>query len=280
MSPGYHVMPAEKYHADPCVVPSLNNGVAQILLRQSALSAWYAHPKLNPEYREKQDEKFDLGRHAHAVVLEGTEERLAVVEANDWRTKAAQEAREAARSAGKVPLLARHVEAVRRMAAAAQAFIKESEIADYWDDAESELVGISMEDGVHLRCRFDRIARNRRIILDYKTTEDVSPETFSRQITRMGYHFQEAFYRRIARNLGAVGPRFFFLAQSVEPPHECSLHGCHESLQEVADAEVEQAIHLWRVHTKSKQWPSYGGRVHYAIPTTWQLQQHEMRLAA
>jgi hypothetical protein len=33
------------------------------------------------------------------------------------------------------------------------------------------------------------------------------------------------------------------------------------------------------VCSKSKSWPSYGGRIHYAIPTTWQIQQHEMRIS-
>jgi hypothetical protein len=48
----------------------------------------------------------------------------------------------------------------------------------------------------------DRITKRRRFIFDYKSTEDASPDTFGRQIVRMGYHIQEAFYRRVVRNLG------------------------------------------------------------------------------
>jgi hypothetical protein len=48
-TPGYHRINAEKYHADPCVVPSLSSSIAKILLRESARKAWFSHPRLNPD---------------------------------------------------------------------------------------------------------------------------------------------------------------------------------------------------------------------------------------
>jgi hypothetical protein len=278
VTPGYHVMPAEKYHADCCVVPSLSNSIAHVLLTESPRKAWFKHPRLNPDYREEHDSKFDLGTCAHAVLLEkDPASQVVIVNADDWRTKAAKEERDAARAAGKTPLLERHFKEVMAMVKAADAFIRQSEIADYWQDADSELTGIALEEGVWLRSRFDRITKNRRLIFDYKTCMDVSPEGFARQIVRMGFHIQESFYRRVARALGAIGPRFVFLAQSVEPPHECALHGCAPSMQQIADDEVERAIKTWRGCLQSKDWPSYGGRIHWASPTTWQIQEAEMR---
>lgn len=279
-APGYYVMTAEQYHADPAVVPSLSSSIAQTVLSESLRKAWYRHPRLNPNYREIHDDKFDLGKVSHSIVLEKDETRVVVVEANDWRTNKAKEEREAARASGKTALLARHYADVRAMVEAAQEFVKTSDIAEYWDGAEPELTGLCLEGGVWLRARFDKITQNRRLIMDYKSTTDVSPEAFSRQIVRMGYHIQDAFYRRVARNLGAQSPRFVFLAQSVEPPHECTLHGCHETLQEIADVQVERAIQLWRECLTKKQWPSYGGRIHWATPPTYLIQDHEMRMAA
>lgn len=276
MQAGYHVLPMEKYLADPCVVPSLSSSIAGIILRESACKAWFQHPRLNPNYVKHEAQQFDIGTAAHAMLLEGANV-IEVCEFADWRTNAAKEKREAARAAGKIPLLTRHRDDVVAMVSAAEAFIEHSEIAEYWPDADPELVGIALETDIWLRCRFDKITKNRRFIFDYKSTTDASPEQFSRQIVRMGYHIQEAMYRRIVRDLGGVNPRFVFLAQNVEPPYECSLHGCDESLQEIADAEVERAIHLWRVCSKSKSWPSYSNRIHYAIPTNWMLQDHEMR---
>lgn len=281
MTPGYHSgVTAEKYHADPCVVPSLNSSLAKILLGESPKKAWFSHPKLNPNYREKHEDKFDIGKASHLALLEGGIDKIIVVEADDWRTKAAKEQRDAARSAGKTALLARHVKDVGAMVDAAQEYIAGSEIAEFWKGGESEVTGIALDDGVWLRCRFDRITSSRRFIIDYKSTTDASPEAFQRQIVRMGYHIQEAFYRRVARMLGAIGPRFAFLAQSCEQPYECSLHGCDPALQEIAEAQVQRAIDLWRECMNTKQWPSHSGRIHYAMPPTYLINDHELRMAA
>jgi hypothetical protein len=280
MTPGFHVVPSGAYHADPCAAPSLSSSVAQILLRESPRKAWFSHPKLNPTYKEDHDAKFDMGTCAHAVLLENDASRIAVVDADDWRTKAAKEQRDAARAAGKTPLLARHYEAVRKMVDVALAFIEGSEIAEFWHakDAGSEVTGVCQEKGVWLRCRFDRFAPSASFIGDYKSTTDASPEGFSRQIVRMGYHVQEAFYRRVARILSIHKPKFIFLAQSVEEPFECSLHGCDSALQEIADAEVQRAIDLWRECLQKNEWPSYGGRIHWTVPSTWQMRDYEQRL--
>lgn len=279
MTPGYHKMPAEKYHADCCVVPSLSSSIAQVLLRESPRKAWFSHPRLNPAYRSTEESKFDIGTAAHAMLLEGAN-IIEMCDFADWRTKDAKEKRDAARLAGKIPLLRRHRDDVVAMVAAAEAFIQHSEIAEYWKDGESELTAICLEDGVWLRARIDRITTNRRFMTDYKSTTDASPEAFSRQIIRMGYYLQDAFYRRVVRNLGTVGPRFAFLAQSNEPPYECSLHGCDPALQEIADAEVETAIQLWRKCVTAKQWPSHGNRIHWALPTNYLMKEYEERLAA
>lgn len=279
MTPGFHVMPAAQYHADPTPLPSLSNSIASVLLRESPLKAWYSHPKLNPAYREEHDSKFDLGTCAHACLLENDPSKIEVIQADDWRTKAAKEQREAARAAGRTPLLEHHYVDVRRMVDAAVKFVAGSEIADYWFNAEPELTGIWSEGATWFRCRFDKLAKAGGMILDYKTTDSaVEPEAFSRFLVRMGYHWQEAFYRRGASALGVSNPRFVFLAQSCEPPHECSLHGCDPALQEIADADIERAVQLWRTCLAKNQWPSYGGRVHYAMPTNYMMQEHEMRL--
>lgn len=279
MTPGFHLaVPSGAYHADPCVAASLSSSVMQILLRESPRKAWFAHPKLNPAFKEDQEGKFDMGTAAHAVLLENDASRIAIVEADDWRTKVAQQQREAARAAGKTPLLARHYAAVRKMVDAALAFIETSEIAEAWHDADSEVTGICQDKGAWLRCRFDKITKNRRIIIDYKTTDNVAPDVFSRQIVRMGYHLQDAFYRRVAELLCVPEPTFIFLAQSVEAPHECSLHGCDPALREIADAEVQGAIDVWRDCLRSNKWPSYGGRIHWTVPATWQMRAHEERL--
>lgn len=286
MTPGLHPgIPADQYHADDLgTPPSLSNSTAQVLLRESPRKAWFGHVRLNPKYRAEYDSKFDIGTCSHAVMLENDASKIVVVQADDWRTKVAKEQRDAARRDGKTPLLERHYDSVRNMVDIALAFIEDSEIADAWHAGQPEVTGITT-DGigknlVWLRCRFDKLSAAHRIITDFKSTQDASPEVFSRQIVRMGYHIQDSFYRRIARSLGIEAPRFVFLAQSVEPPHECSLHACDPALQEIADAEVERAIGLWRTCITANKWPSYGPQIHWAIPTSYMMTEHEIRMAA
>jgi hypothetical protein len=111
-------MEAEKYHADPCAVPSLSSSIIHILCSQSALHAWTAHPKLNPAAVQEEAQHFDIGKIAHALLLEG-EWIAEVLDFDDWRTNKAKEAREIARLNGKVPILRKHWTDVEAMVQAA-----------------------------------------------------------------------------------------------------------------------------------------------------------------
>src|SRR3989304_4859845 len=57
----------------------------------------------NPAWAPEATEQTDLGTLAHALLLEQDDSRLVVVEADDWRTKAARLARDEARAARKRP---------------------------------------------------------------------------------------------------------------------------------------------------------------------------------
>lgn len=286
-------MPAAQYHSDPAPQPSLSSSIAKLLLSASPRKAWFAHPRLNPNYRESADSKYDLGTAAHAVLFENDASKIIVIDPEQypsktggvpagWTNKAIRAARDNAYGSGKTPLLKSDYGDVRAMVDAAQEFIKQSAIATFWnyEDAQSEMTAIWQEGGIWLRSRLDRLSIAKRFIGDYKSTTDASPEAFSRQIIRMGYHIQDAFYRRAAKALGVSSPRFVFLAQSCEEPYECTLHDCHPALQEIADAEVNRAVNIWRTCITENRWPSYSGEVHSAMPTAYMMQDHEIRLAA
>lgn len=286
---GFHTMPAAQYHSDPAPQPSLSCSVAKKLLSESCRKAWFAHPRLNPNYRAETDSKFDLGTCSHAVLLENDASKIVVIDPEQypsktggvpagWTNNAIRAARDNAYGLGKTPLLKSHYGDVRNMVDAALAFIEESAIKEAWHDAESEVTGIWSEKGIWLRCRFDRLTKDRRGIIDYKSTTDASPDGFSRQIPRMGYHIQDAFYRRCLRALGYPSPRFVFLPQECEPPYDCSLAGCSDALRQIADAEVERAVRLWAECVSSGTWPGYPKDICYAEPPSYMLFEHEERL--
>ena len=96
-----------EYHADPVVGGSLTSTGARTLINRTP--AHYRH-----EQKQGRPDKaaFDLGRAVHDALL-GHGAPLHEVPADDWRTKAAKEARDWAREQGYTPLLTPQIEAVR-----------------------------------------------------------------------------------------------------------------------------------------------------------------------
>lgn len=273
-------IPAADYHADPCPEPSLSASIAKILSAQSPLHAWAAHPRLNPDYEPQEDARFDRGSAAHALLLEG-EDRMAVIDAKDYRKADAQEARDAARAAGKHPILKADYPAVYEMVEVAVKAI--AECPDLGGrtlaDGRAEQTLIAREGPVWLRSRTDWLANDRTMTWDYKTTTDASPAAFSRQIARMGYHIQNAFYERMVKALADETPAFILIAQEVDPPFAVSFHGVAPSLLEIGRYEVERAVRTWAKCMESGTWPGYLQRIHWAEAAAWQSMEHEERLA-
>lgn len=272
MKPGISQMPAADYHA----MPALSNSLAKIIITQSPLHAWTASPALNPNYRSEEKEAFDIGSAAHALLLEG-EDRMVVIEADDWRTKAAKEARDAARAEGKHPILARKYQDVMKMRDVAVRAIAEC----------SDLSGLTLakgraehviewdEMGVACRARIDFLAAGELVVLDYKSTTDATPRAFSRQIPRMGYHYQDEFYSRGVEAVFGKRPKFIFLAQETTAPYACSFHGCAPSLLAIASADVEYAVRTWGACLAANRWPAHSNQIHWTEATPWQLAEAE-----
>ena len=268
-------MSAEAYHADPAPVPSLSNSVANVLLNRSPYHAWLAHPKLNPNYKSDESSRFDLGSAAHAVLLEGDSTKICVVDAADWRTKAAKEQRDQARQNGLLPILAKHDFAVKAMAKAAKLFVSQSELAGVFDQGRPEQTIMWQEGNTHCRSRLDWLADSHKIILDYKTTDSAEPEAFIRQIGRMGYDLQAAFYTAGVEAATGDRPLFVFLVQEIEEPYACSLVSLSNTYMELACEKYVRAVKMWDECLSANRWPAYPSRVCYAEPPAWAIKEFE-----
>jgi PDDEXK-like domain of unknown function (DUF3799) len=295
LAPGIHDIRARVYHADPCVEPSLSASIIKILLGKSPLHAWKAHPRLNPQFRALESAEFDLGSGAHSVLLQGGADLVVINPADypakngnvpqGWTNDAIREARDSARAAGKIPVLRKDHEAMLSMAAAADIAIgKCADLADKGvplslADGDAERTLIWQEGNIWCRARLDWMSRDRRVMLDYKSTTDASPDWFSRQIVRMEYHIQDSFYRRGLRAITGQPAEFIFVAQENQIPFDCSFHAVDPSLAEIADALVERAIRLWGECLKTDTWPGYSNRIHWAVAQGWQMAEHEARMA-
>ncbi len=263
-SAGIYKMPIMEYVNDPAPEPSFNSGMGKALLTQSPLHAKLSHPRLNPNYRGEHSSRMDLGTVAHAVLLEGDESGVELIDADDWRTKAAKEARDIARAAGKVPMLAKDMYTVRAMVKAAVDAIYVSELCEYWMEAIPEQSLIWQEGGTWCRSRPDKLTKNGRVYFDFKTTQDANPAKFVRNIINNGYDIQVALgIRGIKALIPDANPTAVFVCQEIEPPYAVSFVSLEPQFLSIANERLELALYRWRDCLQHKEWPGYPSRVCY-----------------
>ena len=253
--------------------PVLSASIAHALVSQSPAHAWTEHPDLNPAYQAEESETFDLGTAAHAYLLQGEgETQFALIEAPDWRTKAAREARDAARAEGKTPLLTHRWAAVQAMAKAArrQLAAHEAPIPLTQGIPEETLYWKDPSSGVYCRSTPDWLHTDRRTIDDYKTTgASAHPAIWSKVLFTSGAAMQAGFYRRAVQVVYNVEADFRFVVQENYPPYALSVISLDPEALVYAEALVTEAAHLWAECCAANHWPAYPTRVCYAEVPPW-----------
>lgn len=268
---GLYDLTHDEYHGDPCETIALTSGWCHMLTTSSPAHVWAAHPKLGNLVQRKDTKAFDLGTAAHALFLEG-DDRITVIDADDWSTKAAKEARDAARADGRIPMLARQAESVLTMVAAAHKFFASTELAGV--KAHTEVSLVARYEDTFLRARPDWLSDDRLTILDYKSTAGTcSPSAFARRtLFSNGYDIQAAFYRMVnAMSGGPENARFLWMVQETDAPYLCSLVGASPSVMAVGAAKVDAAVVTWRECMRSGIWPAYGPKIAWADAPPWEI---------
>jgi hypothetical protein len=266
-------MPMEIYHGDPCPTPALSNSIIKPLNTQSPYHAWLQHPRLNPHCEREEAQKFDLGTAAHALLLEGAD-RCRVIDAEDYKTKAAREARDLARLDGFTPMLRAQYEGAKVMAERAREFVEHTEFAGIFGRGKPEVSLFWRELGIWLKGRADFMADDRSLILDYKSTS-LPPAKWVRSMLDHGYDTQSVLYPRGMSVLGHTGCRFIFLVQEVTAPYACWLEESTESMRELAGMKIARAMRTWAACIESGRWPSYPTTVQQAHAPNYALIEEE-----
>jgi len=272
----------EEYIRDPAPTPSLSASIAHLLLTRSAKHAQLAHPRLNPAWQPDATEQTDVGSIAHALLLDRDESRVVVIDASDWRTRAAKDQRDAARAEGKLPILTdRYGEVVHMVLAARQAIADAPEIAAAFADGRPEQTLLWQEQGTWCRCRPDWMTHDTRLLIDYKTTAaSAEPDRWARgMLLDMGYDLQAALGLRAVRAL--FRPRdasFVFMVQETDPPYAVSFVGLSPEWEAFAAQKLRHALALWRHCVETDRWPSYPSRVCWAEPPAWAVTQFVARV--
>ena len=270
-APGiYREFPTAGYFADPCPEPSLTQSLAKILIEQSPLHAYHAHPRLyaptaDEGDRESYDKAKAIGNAAHSIML-GTGKTLDVGEFDNWRKKEAQAFKDEAIAAGKEPILAKHWDTAFEMVGDAKAQL--SVIAGCeraFVHGDPEVVIANCEDGMWLRSMIDWITPDLREVWDYKTSGmSASPYATGRLMASGGWHIQAAMHERILDAIdtkGAGRRRHLFVAQETEPPYALTVNEIGEAAMTIGRKQIEYAARAWRQCLAKDVWPGYPPRI-------------------
>lgn len=284
-TPGIYDMPAEDYHADPCPLPSLSSSIAHKLLNQSPRHAWWAHPKLNPDFPEPESTASqDEGTILHAMILEPSAAPIwKALEFDAYTTKAAREARDAARDEGLIPILARRLDGLSACARAAHQQLANHEAADAFTDGQSERTLLWQENTEHgpiwCRARVDWLGNGPKPRLDDLKTvaQSAEPLSWAKKLSTEGYAFQAAFYCRGAQMCGLAPRSFRFIVVEREPPYYLSVVSPGAVLEEFAGQQVERAIDAWGRCLHGNDWPGYPRAIFEGEAAAWAVAQQEER---
>jgi len=269
---GIFSLSPEHYHSDPAEHPSLSASIAHTLCSRSPLHAWTNHPRLNPNYVREEDEKFNVGNVAHAMLLEGRD-IVYVIHADNWRKAETKEARDYARAMGKVPLLAHQLADVEAMAAAVreQLAVHSADPPLLADGVPERSLVWEEDDGVMCRARLDWLRADLRTIDDLKTTaRSADPNAYSRRLYDVGGDIQAAFYLRGMEKLTDAHPTFRWIVAETSPPFAMSVISPGADVLALGAAKVEHALKLWRECLASGEWPGYAREVAYAELPAWE----------
>lgn len=270
LGPGIHQIPASAYHADPAAVPSLSASIAHTLIEQSPLHAWTEHPRLNPDFRREEEQKFAIGTAAHALMLEGRN-AVEVIGPDEWRTNEVKAQVAAARDAGRIPIKPKDWDRVSAMVDAAKSqALAINCTPPLFRDGKPEQTLVWEEDGVWCRALVDWLRDDFSAIDDYKTTGN-GPDAWTRRtLYGIGADIQVAFYLRGMEALTGKRPEWRFVVQEAAPPYCLFVVQLAPSVLEIAEAKVDRALELWRGCMESGSWPGYPAEVHFAELPGWE----------
>lgn len=283
LAPGVHVIDAATYHADalrPEV--TLSSTVARLILDRSPLHAWTAHPRLNPDHEPVERKTFDIGRAAHRAVLGRGGDYVAyppdmLASNGAASTKEAKAWADEQRAAGRTPLKADDVDAVGTMADATRRALAAMGIA--LDPARSELTALAEVGGVWCRAMVDNAPTGKPWLVDFKTTEDASPDAVIRAVTGYGYDVQAAHYLDVWQAATGERRKMRFVFVEKAPPYGVSVVELHDDEASEADwmltarSKAAEARRIWSECLREGRWPGYPPQVAIVGAPGWHNQR-------
>jgi len=249
------------YLGDPMPDPSLTSSLVKDLLGTAPRKVWQNTARLNKDAESEEKTIFDLGSAAHRLFT-GTGAPIVEIDAADFRSKDAKEARDEAYADGKTPILAKNMPRVRAMATAALDQVRDNPEIGHLFSAENqakllrEATILWQEAGVMCRCRPDFYSPEENVVIHYKTTgTDISPVSLAKFAASSGWDMTAAHYHQGAKLLTGNAPLQYFVVQETAEPHLLLTAEIDSTFLETALMRRERALMIWGRCLRENRWP-------------------------
>lgn len=252
MKPGiYSGVSSADYHRDEALG---STSLKTLATKTPAHYKWdQAHPK--------HSDAFTLGTAAHSLILEDDTDGIRVVQADNWLTKAAKEAKTEALAAGKQPLLTKEMTQVFMMRDAVMSHPKARELLTGHKPEESVFWD---EDGLMLKCRPDAWKPGQ--LVDLKTTINADPREFGKVAYKFGYHQSAAHYIDGVKVATGEDLPFTFVLVEKAAPYLVSVVQLNELAVAAGRDMNVRAKAIYRECTVSGHWPGYPDAEPVSLP--------------
>lgn len=231
-----------------------------------------AHYRENADNPREQTVAMVLGSAVHCLCLEPMlfEQQYAVAPEVDRRTKAGKEqwASFEAEHRSKNILTAEQ-SALAHGIAASVLDGKTGNLLGLCDEREITLTWEDPITGLQCKARLDAVDMVNGLAVDIKTTEDASPQSFSRTVYNYLYHGQAAFYLEGLRQNGFMISRFIFLVVEKKPPFAKALYLCSDELLASGRILFQGCLNKHAECLAANEWPGYPETIHTLDLPAW-----------
>jgi len=264
-----------RYHGQCTDTPSISSSMLKTLADECPAVLRH-NSYLNSERVYEPKSHFEFGTALHLMYLEPhlLADAIEVLDFPDWRTKKAQEARDAARAEGKTPLLP---DDVAKLHAMRSALLDDPIARTAFTGGHSELSHFikDRETGVWLKCRTDylrELKESAAVISDYKSSTTANPDDFCRKAWGYRYFQSAAFYIDIVRQTtGLDVSDFWMVTQSKSAPYLVTVNRFDADALEAGRELNRKAIRQFAQCLARDEWPGYRHADTPDLPTAFTL---------
>lgn len=251
-------------------VPRLSPSIAKIMIERSPLHAYQAHRLLGGGDSDNFSEAKDRGNILESIIFNAESKKIVRLDYDSFRTKEAQNQRDAIRAIGSIPVLEKDWSEYEIVGLALRKSIMDQGIhfngGDFQKLVEWESIGVP--------CKGYLDYYQTPAIFDLKTTSDASPKKVQRLFTDMGWDIQAAAYREAVENINpdlAGRVQMLFIVCEIEPPYCVQLYEPDGIMRSLGEEKWDWAKKTFRECTESGEWPGYFQGIGRIGPTPWAM---------